>query len=57
MYLNDLFTIPANLAGIPALSVPVGVDSQGLPVGMQLMGAPFSEELLLRAGLDVEEDA
>jgi aspartyl-tRNA(Asn)/glutamyl-tRNA(Gln) amidotransferase subunit A len=57
MYLNDLFTIPANLAGLPALSVPVGVDSQGLSVGMQLMGAPFSEGLLLRAGLDVEEQA
>ncbi len=54
MYLNDLYTIPANLAGIPALSVPVGSDSAGLPIGMQLIGKPFDELTLLRAGLAVE---
>lgn len=48
MYLEDIFTIPANLAGIPGLSFPVGFDGRGLPIGMQLMAAPFAEELLLR---------
>ncbi len=46
MYLEDIFTLPANLAGLPGLAFPVGFDSQGLPVGMQLMGAHFQEELL-----------
>jgi aspartyl-tRNA(Asn)/glutamyl-tRNA(Gln) amidotransferase subunit A len=49
MYLEDVFTLPANLAGVPGLSFPVGFDSQGLPIGMQLMGPHFREELLLRA--------
>jgi len=49
MYLNDIFTIPAPLAGLPALSVPCGFDDQGLPVGLQLMGNYFSEALLLGA--------
>jgi aspartyl-tRNA(Asn)/glutamyl-tRNA(Gln) amidotransferase subunit A len=49
MYLEDVFTLPANLAGVPGLSFPVGFDSQGLPVGMQLMGPHFREELLLRS--------
>jgi aspartyl-tRNA(Asn)/glutamyl-tRNA(Gln) amidotransferase subunit A len=47
MYLGDIFTIPAPLAGLPALSIPCGFDERGLPVGMQLMGAHFSEALLL----------
>lgn len=50
MYLNDAFTIPANAAGIPALSVPCGFDSNKLPIGFQLMGPAFSEELLLNVG-------
>ncbi len=54
MYLNDLYTIPANLAGLPALSVPIGADSTGLPIGLQLIGRPFDENGLLQAGLDVE---
>ena len=49
MYLEDVFTLPANLAGVPGLTFPVGCDSQGLPVGMQLMGSHFREELLLRS--------
>lgn len=49
MYLEDIYTLPANLAGIPGLAFPVGFDGQGLPVGMQLMAAPFREDLLLRA--------
>lgn len=48
MYLEDVFTLPANLAGVPGLAFPVGFDHQGLPIGMQLMGAPFNEETLLR---------
>jgi aspartyl-tRNA(Asn)/glutamyl-tRNA(Gln) amidotransferase subunit A len=48
MYLEDVFTLPANLAGIPGLTFPVGFDRNQLPIGMQLMGAPFSEALLLK---------
>jgi len=46
MYLEDVFTLPANLAGVPGLTFPVGFDNQGLPVGMQLMGSHFKEEIL-----------
>ena len=49
MYLEDVFTLPANLAGVPGLSFPVGFDGAGLPVGMQLMGAHFQENQLFRA--------
>jgi aspartyl-tRNA(Asn)/glutamyl-tRNA(Gln) amidotransferase subunit A len=48
MYLSDIFTISANLAGVPALSVPCGFSSAGLPVGLQLMGRHFDESMLLR---------
>ena len=48
MYLEDVFTLPANLAGIPAIAFPVGFDNCGLPVGMQLMGPNFSEDLLFQ---------
>src|SRR5207247_11139203 len=47
MYLGDIFTVPAPLAGLPALSVPCGFDGKGLPVGLQLMGDYFSEAALL----------
>ncbi len=50
MYLEDVFTLPANLAGIPGLSFPVGFDTKGLPIGIQLMGPAFSEDLLLKIG-------
>ncbi|NMC79684.1 MAG: Asp-tRNA(Asn)/Glu-tRNA(Gln) amidotransferase GatCAB subunit A, partial [Chloroflexi bacterium] len=50
MYLEDIFTLPANLAGVPGLSFPVGFDSLGLPVGMQLMGPHFGEATLLQIG-------
>jgi aspartyl-tRNA(Asn)/glutamyl-tRNA(Gln) amidotransferase subunit A len=49
MYLGDIFTIPAPLAGLPALSIPCGFDAAGLPVGLQLMGKHFSEAALLGA--------
>lgn len=48
MYLEDVFTLPANLAGVPGLAFPVGFDANGLPVGMQLMGPHFGEDVLLR---------
>jgi aspartyl-tRNA(Asn)/glutamyl-tRNA(Gln) amidotransferase subunit A len=48
MYLEDIFTLPANLAGIPALAFPAGFDAAGLPVGIQLMGPHFQEQRLLR---------
>ena len=48
MYLEDVFTLPANLAGVPGVAFPVGFDQQGLPVGMQLMGPHFGEPVLLR---------
>jgi aspartyl-tRNA(Asn)/glutamyl-tRNA(Gln) amidotransferase subunit A len=50
MYLEDVFTLPASLAGVPGLSLNVGFDSQGLPIGMQLFGRHFAEDLVLRAG-------
>ena len=49
MYLEDVFTLPANLAGVPGLTFPVGFDSRGLPIGMQLMGPHYREEVLFRA--------
>jgi aspartyl-tRNA(Asn)/glutamyl-tRNA(Gln) amidotransferase subunit A len=49
MYLNDIFTIPAPLAGLPGLSIPCGFDDAGLPVGLQMMGRHFSEAQLLGA--------
>lgn len=48
MYLEDVLTLPANLAGVPGLAFPVGFDRQGLPIGMQLMGRHFQEEVLLK---------
>ena len=48
MYLNDIFTVPVNLAGLPGISVPSGFTGTGLPIGMQLIGKPFDEETLLR---------
>ena len=50
MYLSDIYTITANLAGIPGISIPCGLTKTNLPIGMQLLGAPFSEETLLRHG-------
>ena len=50
MYLEDVFTLPANLAGVPGLSLPAGFDSQGLPLSLQLIGPHFSEERLLQVG-------
>ena len=49
MYLSDLYTISASLAGIPAISIPSGFSQKGLPIGLQIMGRPFEEETVLRA--------
>ncbi len=54
MYLSDIYTTPANLAGIPGLSIPCGKDSKGLPIGLQVMGPALSEELVLRVGYFLE---
>ena len=55
MYLGDVYTVPVNIAGAPALSLPCGIDREGLPIGMQLIGKPFDEALLYRAGYAFEQ--
>ena len=57
MYLNDVFTVPASLAGLPGMSVPAGLDSDGLPLGLQVIGKAFDEQGVLDAGLTLEERA
>ena len=57
MYLADLLTIPANLAGLPAISVPCGFDDQGLPIGLQLMAPVLAEERLLQLAHHYEKAA
>ncbi|GBR04579.1 Asp-tRNA(Asn)/Glu-tRNA(Gln) amidotransferase subunit GatA [Acetobacter oeni] len=57
MYLNDIFTVPASMAGQPAMSVPVALDSRGLPLGLQLIGRHFDEETLIAAGAALEKSA
>jgi aspartyl-tRNA(Asn)/glutamyl-tRNA(Gln) amidotransferase subunit A len=55
MYLSDIYTIPASLAGLPAISIPCGLSSKGLPIGLQLMGRPFEENIVLRAAYAYEQ--
>jgi aspartyl-tRNA(Asn)/glutamyl-tRNA(Gln) amidotransferase subunit A len=57
MYLNDVFTVPSSLAGLPAMSVPGGLDAHGLPLGLQIIGKPLDEQWVLNAGLAIEERA
>ncbi|MBA3814085.1 MAG: Asp-tRNA(Asn)/Glu-tRNA(Gln) amidotransferase subunit GatA [Alphaproteobacteria bacterium] len=57
MYLNDVLTVPANLAGLPAISIPAGLSKEGLPLGLQLIGPAFDENVLFRAGRVLEENA
>jgi len=57
MYLNDIFTVTVNMAGLPGISVPAGLDAQGLPLGLQLIGRAFDEETLFAAGQVIEESA
>ena len=56
MYLADIFTVSANLAGLPALSVPCGLTPDHLPIGLQLTGRPFDEGTLLRVGDSYERE-
>jgi aspartyl-tRNA(Asn)/glutamyl-tRNA(Gln) amidotransferase subunit A len=55
MYLEDVFTLPASLAGMCGLSVPCGFDAQGLPIGLQIIGRPFDEATVLRVGHAYEQ--
>ena len=57
MYLNDVFSVPASLAGLPAMSVPAGLNSAGLPLGLQVIGKAFDEQGVLDAGLAIEQRA
>ena len=57
MYLNDVFSVPASLAGLPAMSVPAGLNSEGLPLGLQIIGKAFDEQGVLNAGLAIEQRA
>ncbi len=57
MYLNDVFTVPSSLAGLPAMSVPAGLDGQGLPLGLQVIGKALDEQGVLNASLALEQRA
>ena len=57
MYLNDVFTVTVNLAGLPGISVPAGLSDEGLPLGLQLIGRAFDEETLIRAAGVIETAA
>jgi len=57
MYLNDIFTVTVNMAGLPGIAVPAGLDTQGLPLGLQLIGRPFDEETLFALGGVLEKAA
>ena len=55
MYLNDIFTVPVNLAGLPAISVPAGTDSRGYPLGLQIIGKTFDEQTILNIAYSIEK--
>lgn len=57
MYLNDVFTVPISLAGLPAMSVPSGLNSDGLPLGLQIIGKQFDEVTVLKVGKAIENAA
>jgi aspartyl-tRNA(Asn)/glutamyl-tRNA(Gln) amidotransferase subunit A len=57
MYLNDVFTVTVNMAGLPGISIPGGLDATGLPLGLQLIGRPFDEETLFALGAKLEDAA
>ena len=56
MYLSDIFTLSANLAGIPGLSVPCGFSSDGLPIGLQILGKHFDEQRMLQVAYALEQE-
>ena len=55
MYLNDIFTVPVNLAGLPGISIPAGLDKRGYPLGLQIIGKPFDEQSILNIAYAMEE--
>jgi aspartyl-tRNA(Asn)/glutamyl-tRNA(Gln) amidotransferase subunit A len=57
MYLEDIFTVTVNMAGLPGISVPAGLARQGTPIGLQLIGKPFDEGTLFRVGQAIEDAA
>jgi aspartyl-tRNA(Asn)/glutamyl-tRNA(Gln) amidotransferase subunit A len=57
MYLNDVFTVPASMAGVPGMSVPAGLDAMGLPLGLQVIGRPFDEETVFAVSQVIEDSA
>ena len=57
MYLNDIFTVTVNMAGLPGIAVPAGLDHKGLPLGLQLIGKPFEEETLFKTAHVIERAA
>ena len=57
MYLQDIFTVTVNMAGLPGIAVPAGLSGEGLPLGLQLIGRPFGEEALFSLGQVIEEAA
>ena len=56
MYLNDIFTVPVNLAGLPAISIPAGVDKKGYPLGLQIIGKAFDEQNILNIAYSLEQE-
>jgi aspartyl-tRNA(Asn)/glutamyl-tRNA(Gln) amidotransferase subunit A len=56
MYLNDIFTVTVNMAGLPGISVPAGLSAEALPLGLQLIGRPFDEETLFALGSALESE-
>ena len=57
MYLNDIFTVTVNMAGLPGIAVPAGLSKEGLPLGLQIIGRPFDEETLFAVAAVVEQSA
>ncbi len=57
MYLNDVFTVPASLAGLPGMSIPAGIDKDGLPLGLQVIGRPWDEQMVLNVAKAIEESS
>ena len=55
MYLNDIFTVPVNLAGLPGISIPAGHDAKGYPLGLQIIGKAFDEQNILNIAFALEE--
>ena len=55
MYLNDIFTVPVNLAGLPAISIPAGLDAAGYPLGLHIIGKAFQEQEILNLAYAMED--